>query len=101
MAAGDCECSCGNTLRSDQLTCSVCGKTYKLDAVFTGIDIEKDPAIKSFDPHLEPPIDQWATEMAKDKAKEVEKPSKPSDESMREVMRQAKTRKIRKFFKRL
>jgi hypothetical protein len=100
MASGDWKCSCGNTLRSDQLTCSICGKTYKLDAVFTGIDIEKDPAIKSLDPHLEPPIEQWAKEFEKRSSDTKKNSGKPSDESMREVMREAKVRKFKRFFKR-
>ncbi len=96
MAAGDWECTCGNTLRSDQLTCSVCHKTYKLDAVFNHIVVDRDPAVKNLDPHLEPPVEKWAKEFKSRPAS----PARPSDESMREVMREAKVRKFKKFFKR-
>jgi len=68
-------CSCGQKLRSDQLTCTACGKKYTVDRNLTGYEIP------------EPPVNEWIKEFASRPA--------PSTESLNEVKKEFKDRQQR------
>ena len=72
MNTGGWTCECGNALRSDQLTCNKCGKKYKLDSSFTHME------------YPEPPLEEWAKDLNKDRTF--------SDESMQEVLEESRKR---------
>lgn len=73
IGSGSWSCpNCGNTLRSDQLKCPLCGKKYKLDPVFSHTEYEA------------PPVDLWK--------EEIETPVTYTDESMKEVLAESEKR---------
>lgn len=73
MSDGSWAClNCGSAMRSDQLTCTICGKKYKLDASFTHME------------YAEPPLEKWAEEL------KVERSF--SAESMAEVLEESRKR---------
>jgi hypothetical protein len=69
-------CSCGQKLRSDQLSCPACGKKYTIDRNLTGYHIP------------EPPVAEWARELSNTQS--------PSKESLEEVKDEFKRRNQRK-----
>jgi len=68
-------CSCGQKLRSDQLSCMACGKKYTIDRNLTGYQIP------------EPPVDEWARDLMNARS--------PSSESLEEVKREYELRNKR------
>ncbi len=67
------DCLCGTPIPSDRLSCPNCGRTFKVDPLIT---VHRSP---------EPPIEKWAAEL--EAATKV-----PSEESMREVLEEARVR---------
>ena len=70
------KCVCGAVLSQNSLQCLSCGRKFKLDPNITGYAID------------EPPVDEWR--------RQLESGYSASDESMREVLSEAKQRKKEK-----
>ena len=72
MSSEEGTCSCGQKLRSDQLSCTACGKKYTIDRNLTGYQIP------------EPPVEEWARDLMNSRS--------PSSESLEEVKREYELR---------
>ncbi len=77
MSNGTWECECGNKNNSSRIRCLACGKSLKLDENLTGFSLP------------EPPVAQWADELAVKRA--------PTKESLEEVKREYENRKLPKI----